>query len=48
MQSDRLKNDGHALVTFKIFLDDCCDDAAPEEIMQHLIEDYQQRLAKLE
>ena len=48
MQSDRLKNDGHALVTFKIFFDDCCDDAAPEEIMQHLIEDYQQRLAKLQ
>ncbi|ASK68495.1 MULTISPECIES: cytoplasmic protein [Shewanella] len=48
MQSDRLKNDGHALVTFKIFLDTCCDDAAPEEIMQHLIDDYQQRLAKLD
>ncbi|GIU12522.1 hypothetical protein TUM4636_22550 [Shewanella glacialipiscicola] len=48
MKSDRLKNDRHALATFKIFLDNCCDDAAPEEIMQHLIEDYQQRLAKIE
>lgn len=47
MQSDRLANDGHALVTFKIFLDNCCQDADPKEIMAHLIEDFQQRVAKL-
>ncbi|MCE9685215.1 cytoplasmic protein [Shewanella sp. AS16] len=48
MQSDRLKNDGHALVTFKILLDNCCQDASAEMIMQHLIEDYQHRIAKLD
>jgi hypothetical protein len=46
MQSDRLKHDGHALVTFKIFLDHCCHDASPQSIMQHLIKDYQHRLEK--
>ncbi|WP_076540295.1 cytoplasmic protein [Shewanella sp. UCD-KL21] len=46
MQSNRLLNDAHAMVTFKIFLDDCCQDADPEKIIAHLIEDYNKRLAK--
>jgi len=48
MQSSRLKHDGHALVTFKIYLDNCCQDASPNQIMEHLINDYQQRIAKVE
>ncbi|MBT1443273.1 cytoplasmic protein [Shewanella sp. JM162201] len=47
VQSSRLKNDGHALVTFKLFLDDCCDKADPADIIDHLIGDYEQRLSKL-
>ncbi|ABM00661.1 hypothetical protein SHAM105786_12400 [Shewanella amazonensis] len=47
VQSSRLKNDGHALVTFKLFLDECCDEADPKDIVEHLIGDYQQRLDKL-
>ena len=46
MQSDRLKHDAHSLVTFKIFLDNCCQEASPTEIMKHLIADYQQRIAR--
>ncbi|MBR9727302.1 cytoplasmic protein [Shewanella intestini] len=48
VQSDRLPRDGHALVTFKILLNDCCQDADPIEITKHLVEDYQQRLAKVD
>lgn len=48
MQSSRLKHDSHALVTFKIFLDQCCQDANPEIIMDHLIKDYQHRLEKID
>ncbi|ASJ97524.1 MULTISPECIES: hypothetical protein [Shewanella] len=47
MQSDRLKNDGHILVTFKIFMDDATKDSSVQEIMVHLIKDYHQRLSKL-
>ncbi|WP_394128896.1 cytoplasmic protein [Shewanella maritima] len=48
VQSSRLPNDGHALVTFKILLDDCCNEADPKEITQHLITDYNNRIAKVE
>jgi hypothetical protein len=48
VQSSRLKNDGHALATFKIYLDQCCQDASAEVIMAHLIKDYQHRLEKID
>ncbi|MCC4832615.1 MULTISPECIES: cytoplasmic protein [Shewanella] len=46
MQSDRMFNNAHSLVTFKVFLDKCCQDADPEKIIAHLVEDYNGRLAK--
>ncbi|NKF50117.1 cytoplasmic protein [Shewanella sp. WXL01] len=47
VQSNRLPHDGHSLVTFKIFLDDCCKDADPIEITHHLVSDYKNRIAKV-
>lgn len=46
MQSNRLLNNDHSMVTFKILLDDCCEDADPQKIVTHLIQDYNQRIAK--
>ncbi|GIU24358.1 hypothetical protein [Shewanella colwelliana] len=47
MQNSRLLNNGHVLVTFKIFMDDSTKDTSVQEIMQYLIKDYQHRLEKL-
>ncbi|QSX41764.1 cytoplasmic protein [Shewanella cyperi] len=44
VQSDRLKSDGHALVTFKVFTDEAVPEVNPKEIIEHLIEDYRGRL----
>lgn len=48
MLSSRLKNDGHGIATFKVFLDNCCQDASVEEIMHHILTDYHARAAKIE
>ncbi|QIR14013.1 cytoplasmic protein [Shewanella aestuarii] len=48
MQSSRLKHDGHGLVTFKVFLDNCCQDVSVNEVMEYLIKDYQQRITKID
>lgn len=45
MQSSRLKGDGHALVTFKIHMDDATKNTSVQEILKHLIEDYQNKIA---
>ncbi|MCE9678058.1 cytoplasmic protein [Shewanella sp. AS1] len=47
MQTARLKGDGHVLVTINIQMDDATKDSSVQEIMTHLIQDFQQRLAKL-
>ncbi|GGI73363.1 cytoplasmic protein [Shewanella gelidii] len=47
VRSDRLKDDGHILVTFKILMDDCDDNTCLEDIVSYLAEDYEKRLAKL-
>lgn len=47
MQTSRLRGDGHALATFKIFMDDATKDTSVEEIMQHLITDYSGKIAGL-
>ncbi|WP_076407934.1 cytoplasmic protein [Shewanella sp. UCD-KL12] len=47
MNNTRIKNDGHVLVTFKIFMDDSTKDTSVQEIMQHLIADYDAKIAKL-
>lgn len=47
MLTNRIKNDGHVLATFKIFLDERDVDTSVEEIVRHLHDDYQTRLTKL-
>lgn len=47
VRSDRLKDDGHILVTFKILMDDCDSNTCLEDIVNHLVKDYGERLAKL-
>lgn len=47
LHNSRVKNDGHVLVTFKIFMDESTKDTSVQEIMQHLIADYDERIAKL-
>ncbi|MEI6859020.1 MAG: cytoplasmic protein [Shewanella sp.] len=47
MQNKRIKDDGHVLVTFKIFMDELTKDTSVQEIMQHLITDLDDKLAKL-
>ncbi|QLE84705.1 MULTISPECIES: hypothetical protein [Shewanella] len=47
MNNVRIKNDGHVLVTFKIFMDDDTKDTSVQEIMQHLISDLNERIGKI-
>jgi len=47
MNNVRIKNDGHILVTFKIFMEDDTKDTSVQEIMQHLISDLDERITKL-
>lgn len=48
MQTSRLKGDGHAIVTFKIFMGDETKDTSVQEIMQYLIEDYGKKIADIQ
>ncbi|MDB2386536.1 cytoplasmic protein [Shewanella sp.] len=47
MQNDRLKDDKHSLVTFKVYMDNKTKDTSVQAIMAHIITDYKSRLSKL-
>ncbi len=47
VKSDRLKDDGHMLVTFKILMEDCDSNTCLEDILAHLINNYTTKAAKL-
>ncbi|ACJ28088.1 MULTISPECIES: hypothetical protein [Shewanella] len=47
MKNDRLRDDIHVLVTFKVFMDNKTKDTSVQEIMEHVIDDYKSRLSKL-